>query len=201
LEEGSRTKGAQSLGARPIGSRDNTAIVAVALIMTYIVIAAGFMVVLDGRDASTNVADTSRGIKEGSCADYKATITNGSWFTFGTCRIAYSNVTDSSYVMTMILAADGKTVTNTTTVTYVGNMWDTQGSYDDGTTVSVIGNETVQTDLGTKNATHTRTVSPDHAEDDWYHGSGCILKAEVVYSDGSTLQLVLAGTNIECLWD
>lgn len=51
--------------------------------MTNIVIAAGLMVVLDGRDPSTNFADTSRGIKEGSVADFKATITNGNWSSLG----------------------------------------------------------------------------------------------------------------------
>jgi hypothetical protein len=59
----------------------------------------------------------------------------------------------------------------------------------------MIGTETIQTKLGSKECVHTRIVTSDFVEDDWSN-SVCILKATITYTSGQQIIMEISGTNV-----
>lgn len=186
---------------RPAGSRKGLLIAVIAVVLVCAVVAAVFLVTIDEKKPPADGLGSERGIHNGSWAEYQVSVSGKNLFTYGTCRVTYSNVTEHSYVMTMTMTVNGETATETTTIFQKGNVWAPETSCIPGVSMTVIGNETTSTHIGIKNTTHVRFVTPEYVEDDWYHSSGCLVGADISYNDGTRLVMTLVGTNIECIWD
>jgi hypothetical protein len=188
--------------------RNNTSLIIAAVIVGCIIIAAALLVVLprdnvDGTNDGTNDEGVfSHGVREGDHVDYKMTLTSGSTSATGTCRISYSNVTETSMTRTIWMSVNGYTNTTSEVINLNENVWETEGSGSAGSgdssgtsSTSVIGTETIQTRLGSKECVHTRIVTSNFVEDDWSN-SVCILKATITYTSGQQIFMEIFGTNV-----
>ena len=92
----------------PAGPRNSiTPIIIVALIIGCIAIATLALLIVppaNSDDSTDGTTDDVVIIRDGDYADYKLTVKNGTQSYVGTCRIIYTNVTDTSLTMTVIMA-------------------------------------------------------------------------------------------------
>lgn len=151
--------------------------------------------------ASSNTSGTSlnttTGIKNGDYADYKLTYNTGAQAFIGTCRISYSNVTATTMTMIFSITLNGQTTTQSMDIVLRGNTWEMKDPNDSDSTFELIGKERIQTALGPKECTHTRSTTSTFVEDDWFTSPGCYLKSIVAYTNGIEMTMEITRTNID----
>ncbi|MDW5564145.1 MAG: zinc ribbon domain-containing protein [Methanomassiliicoccus sp.] len=188
---------------RPIKPKNNNiALIVVVIIIGCIIVLAATMIFLMPTGTTTG-SESIPMVVNGSYANYKMVVTNDSKSLIGSCTITYSNVTSTSMTMTTSITLNGQTHSESQNVNLVNHVWQVEDTYDSSntdstTTFTNLGEETIQTSLGSRDCYHTRTVTSTYTEDDWSI-STCILKSVLTDTNGMTITLTIADTNISGL--